>query len=274
MKILAAILALLLVLVGVVIALGFRDEDHQANHKKRSPTTRTEPPAAAFGYARQEPDSTGMPALRAEATDGATPERSGRSLEAVLSEYWGPDWPGIRAKLLAKGVDLSQLVDIPSWEDVRERFAAAFELNSDRRLALLESKSQWPTELTDLWLREKFAPDGRELSAADLSTIRSTAEEHNGPIFELAVEISDSIARELSAAWRAGQFQRAPFSLVDSTARTPDKSLYYIQSNGYGWSVDVSLSRVDYPDLDLRDNELQRLVDRRDRIIRHRLREH
>jgi hypothetical protein len=215
----------------------------------------------------QDP-SAPAPALqeRVEAEQNAALQEP--TVEEVLADYWGADWPRIQAALVKEGKDLSAPFHMVSWEEQSEViYEMMFHLSEEDLAEWRSNLLRWPEELTSEWLvGRELLPSGTELSPDQLGEISDLAATWNDDIRWKAEDYLILLSAELQRRWDTGDFQRAPYSTY-GIPDVPD-AFYSSAAATSCWNARVSLSRSQHPDMHAINNEVGELARQRDKAIR------
>ncbi|MBI5365061.1 MAG: hypothetical protein HZA53_17925 [Planctomycetes bacterium] len=193
--------------------------------------------------------------------------RARRPARDWLEEYWGKDWPGVRAELERRHVDLNQLCSIPPWEQVESEFRDKFHMSDEESRGLVDAFEDWTASPTALWLLEKFK-SGQALDDWSVAEIESIVIPMNAVLREKGQEYVRLLDQALQRAWGTASMIHAPIS----THGAPDGRLqgcFYSMGKGFqGWAVKVGLRNDEFPELVERGREIRDLQAVRDRAVR------
>ena len=191
-----------------------------------------------------------------EVVDSAPP-----TLQDVLSEFWGEDWPEVRAQI-AEGHDLDNLFVGKPWEEAADELLREVFIDDAQLTGIRNSLVGWPETLNEEWIQKRYHVD--ELSEEKLEAIQKIGAEAHPRLDELSEDYLEQLDSALLSNWESGRFVRAPVTLQGSVSPYESVLVYSKNLLGNGWAVNIGVEKGAFPRLDETERELRRLRQQRD----------
>lgn|GEM_PF-4261798 len=189
--------------------------------------------------------------------------------EQCLTDYWGKDWPRVKAAMDAEGFRYDRLgaVTVP-WETAAIEIEKQLTFTPDDLAAYKESFMRWDGIADQEWLVNQFGGHPK-MDSDSLAHVQGLAEAHAPELEMLADELIRGLESEVKTAFAQGRFIRSLYTTKGAIGLDQNKQVFYTKGAGFeGWTVGLGLAWEDVPHLQAIDQELKQQVKARDKEIR------
>ena len=191
-----------------------------------------DPSGTAAGAGAGEADgSLAVPGRTPFSSDGEGPHGGDRpTVGERLAEYWGRNWPQVKAIAEERGLDLDSHLEFPPWSEVASEVREHFQMDDEERGGLVHHYVDWPEELDAEFLAELTSFEV-ELGADVVEMVEGLVEPHNLAIREQAEVLVEMIATAKADCWNYGTFSKAPLIPFHGERRRGE-ALYPLSAHG------------------------------------------
>jgi hypothetical protein len=185
------------------------------------------------------------------------------SARQYLEGYYGADWPAIQARIEAAGGELDVPYTPHPWEEARERMSEHALLDEGTRDSVLRGFMDWPEPLSNEWLETKFGRDPG-LAPAEFDELAALVATDTLALETAARTFADLLDQEVRLRWEQGRYFSAPFT----TQGLSDARGFYSKGfGGLGWSVVITMTYEECPELESLKQEMAGMRLARDRRV-------
>ena len=192
------------------------------------------------------------------AVSGAVP-----SARQYLETYYGAAWPATQARIEAAGGKLDVPYTPHPWEEARARLGEHALLDEGTRQSILDGYVDWPATPSNEWLATQFGRDPG-LEPAALEELAAVVAPDLLALESAAQSYADLLDQELRTRWAQGRYLSAPYT----TQGLSDARGFYSKGfGGLGWSVVITLTYEECPELERLKQEMVAMRMARDRRV-------
>jgi len=189
--------------------------------------------------------------------------------ERCLSDFWGKDWPQVKAGMEAAGFEYANLPPVTvSWESAAAEIEKRLEFTAEERAQYKLDFTRWGDVEDSRWMITRYGSRAR-VDADSLARVHAEAEAQFPEVEQLSEEILDDLANEVRSAWAQGRYARGLYTTHGAPGFDPQRKIFYGKSDGHeGWGISMSFAWSDVPHIEAKKQEIDRHIRNRDNFVR------
>lgn len=205
--------------------------------------------------------------------------RSRITIETYLADYFGDEWPAVRAQTGARKCSLDTLIDptqVPTWDSVRDVLEQDFRALAPADVEELEREAlAWPHrepgfDALDLD-RIEYNPSGKVVTPAARERISRVIASLDADLRALVAWEAEALSAALQQLWKEDRITRSPFVSLPANhcdeRRTRKIRFYEVGV----WKVSWAICEGDFPEFDAAWAEIARMRNARHRALREQI---